>query len=158
MKSPSYPTTLLLLLWAPFAALAFDDPDTKVIDTFIAGQARRERGEEYKEARKVATGDLNHDGIPDLAVLYTIEGQRGSNLSVQYLTVFIRSNGKLVVAARAEVGGKGGRFVELKAIEGNTIHFETLDYGPKDPACCPSEKGETNYVLAGNALKEQTKK
>ena len=89
-------------------------------------------------------------------MLYTIEGQHGNNLHIQYLALFIRTKGKLVAAARAEVGGKGVRSLELKSIEDNTIHFETLDYGPKDPACCPSEKGETNYVLAGKALKEQT--
>ena len=131
----------LFLLW--FTALdvfASENEGTKVIDTYIASQARRERGEEYREARKVATGDLNHDRTPDTAVLYTIEGQSGSNLHIQYLAVFVRSKGKLVAVARAEVGGKGNRSLELKSIEDNTIHFETLNYGPNDPSCCPSEK------------------
>jgi hypothetical protein len=157
MKNPSGLVVPLVLVLLAFAALGFDDQDTKLIGAYIASQARRERGEEYKEARRIATGDLNHDGIPDVAVLYTIEGQRGTNHSVQYLAVFVRSNGKLVVLARAEVGGKGGRSVELKSIDDNTLHFETLDYAPKDPACCPSEKGETSYVLAGTVLKELKK-
>jgi len=147
----------LLLILVAFEAGAFDDQDTKLIDAYIASQARRERGQEYKEARKIATGDLNHDGIPDIAVLYTIEGQRGTNLSVQYLAVFVRSDGKLVALTRAEVGGRGGRSVELKSIDDNTLHFDTLDYAAKDAACCPSVKGETSYVLAGNVLKEQKK-
>src|ERR1051325_7936812 len=49
--------------------------DTAVVNEYIAKQARREAGEEYKEARKILTGDLNHDRKPDLAVLYTIESQ-----------------------------------------------------------------------------------
>jgi hypothetical protein len=147
----------LVLAWFAFAAVASDDRDTKLIDAYVSGQAHRERGEEYTEARKVVTGALNHDGIPDTAVLYTIEGQRGSNRSVQYLTVFVRSNGKLIAAARVEVGSNGDRFVDLKSIENNTIHFETLGNGPEDPACCPSEKGESDYALAGNALKEHRK-
>src|SRR6266567_5757310 len=99
MKNAFCVTIPLLLFWF--------GQDTKSIDSYIASQARRERGEEYKEARKVVEGDLNHDGTPDVAVLYTIEGQGGSNLYIQYLAVFVRSNGKLAAAARAEVGGKG---------------------------------------------------
>ena len=155
MKNSRCLTVLVVFFWFAFAALAFDDPDTKLIDTHILTQARTQRGEEYKEARKVVTGDLNHDGIPDLAVLYTIEGQGGTNRSIQYLEVFVRSSGKLAAAARVEVGGKGNRFVELQSIKDNIIHLETLEYGTKDAACCPKEKGETSYVLAGNALRER---
>jgi hypothetical protein len=155
MKKSRCLTVLVVLFWFAIAALAVDDPDTKLIEAHILTQARTEHGEEYKEARQVVTGDLNHDGIPDLALLYTIEGQDGTNRSIQYLAVFVRRSGKLAAAARVEVGGKGNRFVELKSIEGNIIHLETLDYGPKDAACCPSEKGETNYVLADNTLRER---
>lgn len=147
----------LVLLCLSLSALAFEDEDTKFIDTYIASQAHRERGEEYRKGRQVATGDLNDDGTSDIAVLYTIEGQHGTNLHIQYLAVFVRTGGKLVAAARAEVGGKGTRSLELKATENNSIHLETLEYGPRDPSCCPSERGKTNYVLAGNELKEQKK-
>jgi len=47
--------------------------DGTAIDNFIARQAKRERGEEYREARKVLAGDLTHDGKPETVVLYTIE-------------------------------------------------------------------------------------
>jgi hypothetical protein len=139
----------LVLLALSLSALAFEDKDTKFIDSYIANQARRERGQEYREGRQVTTGDLNHDGTSDIAVLYTIEGQHDTNLHIQYLVVFVHTGDKLVAAARAEVGGKGTRSLELKAIEDNAIHLETLKYGPKDPSCCPSERGNTNYVLAG---------
>src|SRR5437016_3586937 len=61
------------------SASAWQDPDAATIDAFIARQAERLRGEEYRDARKVATGDLTHDGIAETVVLYTIEGQNGSN-------------------------------------------------------------------------------
>ncbi len=145
----------LVFLWLHAPAAGFDDQDTAVIDNFIARQARRERGEEYKEARKVAAGDLNHDGTPETAVLYTIEGQGGSNLYLQYVAVFVRKNGRLEASTHAEVGGKSTRSVEQISIAGNTIRLDTLEYGPKDAACCPSAKGKTTYVLRDNRLQEQ---
>jgi len=146
--------TWVVFVWFAVPTVAFDEQDTKSIDAYIAHQARQERGSEYKQTREVASGDV-HPGAPEIVVLYTIEGQNGTNRNLQYLAVFARRNGKLVAAARAEVGGKGQRYVHLKTIEGNTIHLETLDYGPKDAACCPNEKGQTSYVFAGNSLREQ---
>jgi hypothetical protein len=65
-----------LVFWFALSAPAFENEDTKFIETYISNQARREMGEEYREARKLAAGDLNHDGTPDIAALYTIEGQQ----------------------------------------------------------------------------------
>ena len=137
---------------------AQQDNDSAAIDAYIARQARRERGVEYGEARKVVVGDLTHDGTPETVVLYTIEGQRGSNLYIQYLAVFARCNGKLSPLTYAEVGGKSVRSVELTSVENNSILLDTMSYGPKDPQCCPTVKGVTKYVLAGRTLREQKTK
>ena len=137
---------------------AQQDNDSTVIDTYISRQARRERGEEYGEARKVVAGDLTHDGTPETVVLYTIEGQGGSNLYIQYLAVFVRRNGKLSPLTHAEVGGKSVRSVELTSVQNNSILLETMSYGPKDPQCCPTVKGTTKYVLVGRTLREQKTK
>src|SRR5262249_53664273 len=94
MKNTLCVAIILVLSWAVSTAHAIQDQDTAAIDAFIARQARQARGEEYKEARKVATGDLNHDGVADTAVLYTIEGQGGSNNYMQYLAVFIFEKGR----------------------------------------------------------------
>ena len=136
-------------------AIANEDDDTAAIDSYIAHQAKRERGEEYRDARKVVTGDLNHDGEPETVVLYTIEGQGGSNLYIQYLAVFVRKNGKLAPLTHADVGGKSTRGVELTSVENNSILLDTLNYGPKDASCCPSVKGTTRYILSGATLREQ---
>ena len=155
MKNAIFLTITIALFWGIPCTLAAQDLDAAVIDSFIARQAHRERGEEYKDARKVVAGDLNHDGIPDVAVLYTIEGQNGTNNYIQYLAVFVRSKDVLVAAGHAEVGGKSYRLVELTAVDDNTIHIETLNYSRNDAACCPSKKGETRYVLKGGILREQ---
>src|SRR5829696_2103935 len=82
------------LLVMSFAGLSFSQTqDNKTIKAFIYGQAKKEKAEEYEEARKILRGDVNNDGKEDLVVLYTLEGFGGGNLHVQYLAVFL-SNGK----------------------------------------------------------------
>ena len=131
----------------PSSASPSQTEDTGVVDQFISKQAKQEDGEEYADARKMLTGDLNRDGVPDVAVLYTIEGQNGTNNYLQYLAVFIRSKGKLVPAAHTVVGGKHNRNVELHSIKNNVIRFQTLSYREGDPASTPSQKGTARFVL-----------
>lgn len=132
--------------------------DTETITKFIASQAARERGEEYPDARKIVEGDLNRDGTSDVVALYTIEGQNGTNNHVQYLAAFLRTKGQLVATAHASVGGKNYRDVELESIKDGTIQLTTLNYARNDPACCPSKKGSTKYVLANGKLREVRKR
>lgn len=146
--------TFVLLCWAN-PTLALQDDDAATIEAFITRQAKRERGEEYREARKVVIGDLTHDGQAETVVLYTIEGQGGSNLHIQYLAVFVRRKGKLSPLTHMDVGGKSTRGVELVSIDSNSILLDTLNYRPKDASCCPSVKGTTRYVLSGGRLREQ---
>jgi hypothetical protein len=129
--------------------------DTAVIDRFIERQAAKEDGSEPDGIRKVITGDLNRDGIADTAVLYTIEGQNGTNNYVQYLAVFLSRNGRLVYAAHTPVGGKNRRSIELTSIKNNVMLFDTTGYAKRDPACCPTIKGRTSYALVGNKLTEK---
>jgi len=151
------PTLLLLtLVTGPNSLTVLAQSDDKaVIDKYIAGQAKREKGEEPDDIRKTIEGDLNHDGVSDVAVLYTIEGQGGSNNYIQYLAVFLRKNGKLTFAARQAVGGKNRRAMEITSIKNNAMLFETTAYGPRDPSCCPTVKGQTKFVLAANKLIEK---
>ena len=147
--------TLVVCAWITLAA---EQENDSAIEAYISRQAHRERGEEYREARKVVVGDLTHDGTPETVVLYTIEGQGGSNLYIQYLAVFTQRNGKLAPLTHVEVGGKSVRSVELRSVENNSILLETMRYGPKDPQCCPTVKGTTRYVLTGRTLREQKTK
>ena len=143
-----------ILLCTPSFAAPSQNQDTAVVDNFIAKQATRESGEEYADARKVMAGDLNRDGVPDLAVLYTIESQQGTNNYVQYLAVFIRSRRGLLPIAHTVVGGKLNRDVELQFIRNNVIFFKTLTYRKSDPASTPSKKAAARFVLINRRLKE----
>ncbi len=160
MKSPAQVIGVLLtfvslLCCSVTSASTHQNGDSAAIDSYILRQAHRERGEEYREARQVIVGDLTHDGQPETVVLYTIEGQGGGNLYIQYLAVFARRNGRLAPLTRIEVGGKSVRSVELKSVEDNSILLDTMSYGPKDPQCCPTVKGATKYVLSGHRLREE---
>ena len=135
-------------------AFAAQDQDNAVIERFIAAQARGAHGEEFKDARKIVAGDVNRDGSADSVVLFTLEGQHGSNNYPQILAVFLRAQGKLVPIAHTEVGGKTYRSVELISVDADGIHLQTMDYAASDPACCPSITGKTRYQLVGGKLRE----
>lgn len=156
MKTAPKLLLLAILLCVSSPASPSQNSDADVINKFISSQEALLGGEEYGEARKIMAGDLNHDGIADLAVLYTIEGMGGGNNHVQYLAAFARVKGRLVHITHAAIGGKLNRSVDLKSIRNNVIFFQTLAYRAKDPSCCPSKKGTARFVLIGNKLKEIT--
>jgi hypothetical protein len=143
-----------LVACLPLIAIAQQSQDTAVIEKFIAKQATDEHGEEYEDARKVVAGDLNHDGVSDLSVVYTIEGQDGTNNYIQYLAVFIRTKTGLVPIDHTHVGGKLNRDVDLKSIKRNVILLQTLSHRENDPASTPSKKGTARFVLAKRRLKQ----
>jgi hypothetical protein len=140
-----------------FASHAQSD-DAAVIDKFITRQAEKEDGSEPDGIRKLITGDLNHDGVPDAAVLFTIEGQNGTNNYVQYLAVFLRKSGHLLYATHVAVGGKNRRSMDLTSIKDNVIFLDTTAYAKRDPSCCPAIKGRTRYALVGSKLTEMRRK
>lgn len=139
---------VLLLASAVFP----QDQDKAAIERFISSQARREHGEEYPDARKVVTGDLNSDGTPETVVLYTIEGQNGTNNHIQYLAVFKRVNGQLVPVTHVDVGSKSYRDVDLNSVSNGVINLTTMRFAKNDPACCPTLKGKTWYRLVKGTL------
>ena len=146
---------LTLLIAIASMTVPAQSDDKTVIDKFIAAQAKRERGEEPDDVRETIEGDLNHDGTADVAVLYTIESQGGSNNYVQYLAVFVRKKTGLVFAARTAAGGKNRRSIDLTSIKDNVMYFDTTGYTDRDPSCCPSIKGKTSFTLTGRKLVEK---
>jgi len=154
MKAPARTILLICLVCAAALAAAGQRDDDAVISKFIASQESYENGHEAKDYRTVLRGDLNHDGVPDAAVLYTLEGANGTNNYVRHLAVFLRTNGTLVPTAHAVVGGKNYRAIVMKAIQDNAILCDTTDYASNDPTCCPTIKGSTRYLLDGDKLKE----
>jgi hypothetical protein len=135
-------------------ALAQSQRDESTIRSFIAQHAKRERATEYEEARSIVRGDLNADSAEDAVVLYTLEGQGGSNQYVQYLAVFLNRKGKLVYATHQVVGGKNRKSIESVSIKDGKINLQTLEYLSTDASCCPSKKGQMRFILSGGRLKK----
>lgn len=160
------PTFALVLLLIATSGLAMArsgsrsrDGDATVISEFIARHESRENGiENAANLRTTMAGDLNHDGVSDLALLYTLEGQNGTSNYVQHLAVFLRLKGRLVPVADAIVGGKTYRSAQIASIKNNVIFLRILNFAENDPSCCPSLKGATRYELEGNKLKELPRK
>jgi hypothetical protein len=138
---------------ASAAPPALQPADQRVINKYLSDLANHLGGQIPQEVpQTIRTGDLNHDGTPDVAVLFTIEGP--GNGYAQYLVIFLRTNGQLVPLDHATVGGKLYRAAKLIAIQDGVINLATTAYAAHDPTCCPTIKGTTRYQLVDNKLKE----
>lgn len=134
------------------SASAGQASDEAVMDSAIAITAGSNAGDEYKDARKVAMGDLNGDGANDAAALFTIEYSAQNN-STQYVSAFLRqADGVLKFAGTTPVGGTGNA-IDGVSIEDGAIKLSTLTLGPDDPDCCPSVVGKVEYLLHNGKLK-----
>lgn len=122
--------------------------DVEVIKAAIAGQAQKDGGSEFAEARRSAEGDLNGDGIPDLAVLYTLEGAGGGNNAYGYLATFVRGASQLKLTDTVSLAGSAQGIV----VKDGEVHLKLLSLGPGDLDCCPSVEENAIYVLHGGKL------
>ncbi|MEL6046732.1 hypothetical protein AAGG49_18830 [Stenotrophomonas maltophilia] len=130
------------------AASVVAAPDAEIITAAIAERARRDGGSEFAEARRSAEGDLDGDGMPDLAVLYTLEGAGGGNTAYGYLAAFVRGTGQLTLVDTVVLPGSA----EGIALKDGSVHFKLLSLGPDDSDCCPSVEEDAAYVLHGGKL------
>jgi hypothetical protein len=132
--------------------------------------------EEYEKARGIAilkmgnSENEEHTLVVAVAV-FTIESFALGNNYTQFMAVFANlsedSEGhpqRLSFLDVKAVGGKGIRGVEFNKIKLNLskdgkilITVPTLEYGSKDPMCCPSIKSSIKYSIepsVGGRLKE----
>ena len=124
---------------------------TAAVAAYIA-QSKREEIEtsliESDTFRKLVRGDINGDGLADLAAstLFAIEG---SNTDFQHLFVFQQHEGKLVlIDSSAADAGKLADF----DIAGGHLQVSYLDYAEEDSRCCPSIEYKKQFVAAGDKL------
>jgi hypothetical protein len=106
---------------------------------------------ENRDVRRYIQGDIDKDGIPDIIVLYGLEGQ-GNTWNV-YMAVFKRLSMKFIGDAR--VGGKGYRGAELSKVADGAIEVKVDLYSPYDGLCCPSVKGTAYYYLGNKSVTEE---
>jgi hypothetical protein len=138
---------------------------------------RDESATEYKEGRGISLVKLK-GGTTVAVAVFTIEGFSFSNDYTQFMAVFATTRLlhdarnlphiplRLALIDLTAVGGRLWRNVESKNIrirEGRhriMIRFDTVEFTPKDAACCPSQKSHAKYTLEpwpGSRLKEPKK-
>ena len=122
--------------------------DVETVENYIKSKEKSLSAGEYPQARQFMPGDINHDDIADLSVIYTLEsiGGGGNNYSF-FLAVFKRTNDGLEFVADAKVGGKGTRSLFFESIEDGVITFTTKFLWKHDALCCPSGGGKAFYIL-----------
>jgi heat shock protein HslJ len=94
------------------------------------------------------TGDLDDDGSEEAAVLlWESSGGSGTRL---YLAVMDRRDGDVENIGTTLVGDR----IQVRggSIDGKRIVLSIVRAGPKDAACCPTEKAVMSWELDENAL------
>ena len=154
MRRLCFPVLTGLVLLAGAPATAQEGLDDPAIERWIAAHAGKSKGAEHRNSRRAVTGDLDGDGLSDVAVLYTIEADKPKEFSLRYLAVFRRGPDGLRYEAHRLVGGKGIREINRATVLNRVIVLEALEYQPRDAVCCPSRPARWRYRLRERQLVE----
>jgi hypothetical protein len=122
-------------------ALAQGDADAAV-KRFLAS---KKTAEESAESSGSAVGDLDGDGKPELALVWTTMGPTyWSNT----LTVFAKTTGSYKPFASFDLDG----LATLTSVKGGVIVVDQTMYAKGDPICCPTVKRMMRYRLVGKKI------
>lgn len=105
---------------------------------------------ENRDVRRYIQGDIDRNGVPDVIVLYGLEGP-GNTWNI-YMAIFKRPTMKFIADAR--IGGKGYRGAELSKVDDGVVEVKIDLYSLYDAMCCPSIKGTAYYYVEKNSLIE----
>lgn len=102
----------------------------------------------YLSQQLVSRGDLDGDGIPEAAsVIFTSAGESGA---VAHLVLLRHTNGAVENAATLRVGD--GVIVRELEIRDGEIRMTTIEHGPQDAACCPTQRIDRWFALTAGSL------
>lgn len=126
---------------SPDAARVFGQGGAKDADAAVKRfLASKKTKEESAESAGSAVGDLDGDGTPELALVWTTMGPTyWSNT----LTVFSKSAGAYKPLASFDLDG----MAELSSVKGGVISVDQTMYAKGDPICCPTVKKMMRYRL-----------
>ena len=123
-------------------AQALDDKGAAaVIDKFIGSQ--KIEGADASPDRHVIA-DLNGDGKPDIVLIWAVLGPTSGYYK---MSIFL-DQGRNYRTLTSNLSGH----VQTLAVNGSTIVIDTLEFGPKDPRCCPSMKARQRFQWTGSKL------
>ncbi len=124
------------------AAYALDDSGAKAVIARFMGAQKIEGMD--TSARQHVVADLNSDGKPDIVLLWDA---LGPTFGYSKMSVFL-DQGKNYRTITTDLPGQ----VETLTVKGSTILVDTLQPGPKDPRCCPTQKKRVTYQWTGGKL------
>ena len=130
------------------SSVAADDAE---IQRQIRSHMHTSKSDELSAARSSVVGDLDGDGINDMAVLYTLRPREQPN-ERRYLAVFTRRDGRLYYQAQVMVGGTGVAEANRAIILNKTVVVETLTFRAGDAGCCPTRPATRRYRLGSRGL------
>lgn len=143
--------------WPALAATSRDDAE---IQRWIQQHAQRANSIEVPGARYRVVGDLDGDGVGDVALLYTLKSRAASAGESRYLAAFKRHADKaggrrdtgLRYHAHVLVSGPGAGEANRVTILKGTMVVEMLTFGAGDAACCPTRAATRRYRLGARGL------
>ena len=94
-------------------------------------------------------GDLNGDGVDDAAVV--LWANTGGSGLYSYLAAVVNQDGKVQPVGAQLLGDRVK--VQGLSVKDGKIEIQTLEPGPNDPQCCPSQLVQRTYQVDGNALR-----
>lgn len=117
---------------------------------FVDDGAMRPRVHLISEMMPV--GDLTGDGVDERVALF--EENSGGTGHFLHIAPFALVDGQLTQLGHALVGDR----IEIRsvAVEDQMIVMRTVQAGPTDGACCPTEKNRRVWALQGGQLNEVT--
>lgn len=122
------------------------NPLQEAIDLYVNQDPDRNGGAEYVEARSTIEADFTGEGMPDVAVLYTIEGAGGSNSAFQKLALFEGLPNGLYRPLTSTILSGSISGLQVVVEDGRSFMGVTaLTHGPDDPDCCPSVESVVKY-------------
>jgi hypothetical protein len=124
-------------------ALAQNETDAAV-KRFLAS---KKTADESAESAGSAVGDLDGDGKPELALVWTTMGPTYWHNT---LTVFTKSTGAYKPLASFDLNG----MAQLSSVKGGIISVDQTLYAKRDPICCPTVKRMMKYHLVGKKISE----
>lgn len=135
--------------------------DGYIISAYIP-LTKKSRAKHEKFITNAVEGDLNNDGLEELAVIvYTEEG----NSSGEDLFLFINNGEKYTLIGKESESQLNSFFnpgtstlSSLVKIENQLLIVRTYAYSEDDARCCPSLNFEESYALESNQLTLKNKK
>lgn len=144
-------------VWPAAAATSRDDAE---IQRWIQQHAQRANRIEVPGERYRVVGDLDGDGMGDVALLYTLKSRAASAGESRYLAAFKRHADKaggrrdagLRYHAHVLVSGPGAGEANRVTILNRVMVVEMLTFAPGDTACCPTRAATRRYRLGARGL------